>query len=166
MTNTNRQPPLTRPLEQLARQELVEVIVDVLQALYLDCGATGRFVWNPDIQWDVTTIDEVAAVFRNRGLLLEPDTKPESASMPPAEVDPAQVELTNLPSHHPQLVLTVEGGVLISASFDHPIDVFLLDYDWAEENGGEVHAVRVPVEPLSELSDEAKAVVALAREAS
>lgn len=70
MANVNRQPPLSRPLEQLGRQELIDVIVDVLQSLYLDYKPGCGYFWNPDLEWEVTTIDEVAAVFRNRGLLL------------------------------------------------------------------------------------------------
>lgn len=75
MTNTNRQPPLVRPLDQFDRQELVDVIVDILQALYLDCGGKTKFFWNPEMEWDVTTVDEVAAALRNHGLVLNPDSE-------------------------------------------------------------------------------------------
>lgn len=69
---TNRLPPLVRPLETLDRQELIDALADVLETLYLDCDAAGRFVWSPYREWDVTTIDDVADVLRRRGLTLRP----------------------------------------------------------------------------------------------
>ena len=76
---TNRLPPLARPLEMLDRQELIDTLADVLETLYLDCDAAGRFVWNPDREWDACTVDEVAAVLHRHDLdMLDgpADTKP------------------------------------------------------------------------------------------
>lgn len=67
----NRLPPLVRPLQELDRQELIDTLADVLETLYLDCDAAGRFVWNPDREWDVTTIDDVARVLHRHGLTIK-----------------------------------------------------------------------------------------------
>lgn len=67
---TNRLPSLARPLETLNRQELIDTLADVFEALYLDCDAEGQFVWNPDREWDACTVDEVAAVLHRHGLVL------------------------------------------------------------------------------------------------
>lgn len=70
MTNNIRLPPLVRSLDSLDRQELMDTLADVFEALYLDCDAAGRFVWNPDREWDVCTLDEVAALLHRQGLVL------------------------------------------------------------------------------------------------
>ena len=70
--NTRQLPSLVRPLENLDRQELIDALADVFEALYLDCDAAGRFVWNPDREWDVCTIDDVAGVLRSHGSAIRP----------------------------------------------------------------------------------------------
>lgn len=70
--NTRQLPPLVRPLQELDRQELIDTLADVLETLYLDCDAAGRFVWNPDREWDVCTVDDVAGVLRRHGLTIRP----------------------------------------------------------------------------------------------
>lgn len=69
MTN-DRLPPLVRPLATLDRQELIDTLADVFEALYLDCDVAGRFVWNPDRECDACTVDDVAAVLHRHGLAL------------------------------------------------------------------------------------------------
>ena len=66
----NRLPPLVRSLEMLDRQELMDTLADVFEALYLDCDAAGRFVWNPDREWDACTVDDVAAALHRHGLAM------------------------------------------------------------------------------------------------
>lgn len=54
--------------------------------------------------------------------------------------------------------------MLIHACCDQEIDVFLLDYDWVEENGGQVIATRVPVEGLRQLDQEARSAIQAAEQ--
>lgn len=67
-----RNPPLVRALSSLSQVELREALLDVLQDLYLDYGPGVGFYWNPSLEWDADTLDDVARHLRDRGLALRP----------------------------------------------------------------------------------------------
>jgi hypothetical protein len=59
---------MRRPSD-LTREELVHIVEQVQSLLYLDTDPAGEAFWNPDKGWDSETLEFVAAVLADAGLV-------------------------------------------------------------------------------------------------
>jgi hypothetical protein len=57
---------MRRP-QDLAKEALVDIVDALQQALYLDARDV-QLVWNPDKEWDVDALMELAALLSRHGL--------------------------------------------------------------------------------------------------
>jgi hypothetical protein len=53
----------------LTREQLVAIVEQIQQLLYQDLNGAGKAFWNPEKIWDSATIEYVAAVLVEAGLV-------------------------------------------------------------------------------------------------
>jgi len=56
-----------RPLSDLSREEMIEIVTEIQVQLWGDCEVPGGR-WNANKEWDRETLDNVAAVLEEREL--------------------------------------------------------------------------------------------------
>jgi hypothetical protein len=58
-----------KPISELTREQLTNIVAHIQGLLYLDLDAAGNEVWNPDKPWDADTLDAIAQTLAEYGLV-------------------------------------------------------------------------------------------------
>ena len=58
-----------RKAKELGKKELIEIVQEIQELLYLDGEDGEKCFWNPDKEWDVDFIESVAGYLREADLV-------------------------------------------------------------------------------------------------
>jgi hypothetical protein len=58
-----------RKVKELTKQELRQIVRQLQELLYLDIDERGESFWNPDKEWDISILENLADSLRKCGLV-------------------------------------------------------------------------------------------------